>query len=535
MQLRLEFFAIAVIGGALLWTAATYESLGILLGPGYALLALPATCLRWRRPILCFALGYWGFAYAINQSLVSYAWFAWVLLPILLTWHYFVLALLARVLWRFTQLPAWLVLPLAAGAEEWFRPLLGVGDYNMYQAGTFLFKFPAAIQIADVIGGLGLTVLWMVVLGTAVEWMRWKLFAEPGASRKTVLSGAITSTVIVTIVLAYGGYRLRTIELQNGPVLAVVQASADHTIESTPTDVRLQTELTRRLVPNNTVAMIIWPENAIFTPYEHEPEYQQVIRELAVEKRAVMLFGTQSVGPDGKRPTASSFLVDRTGKLLGRYDKMLLFPFTERRSFAFLEHVWPWLDTTLQELTRTAWGSAPNGWPGQQVNVMQLEESGHTWKFYTPLCYDSCAASLGRDAARQGAQFFVNMTSEGWNGWGISNNQLAVNTLRAVENRVGVVRAGNSGPSCLILPNGIVDEYLIGIRYHRKRLDQGVLVRSVRVSNETPTIYSRHGGKIDALWPVAWLALTLSGILRRHRGNHDGTKHQSRHADKDAS
>jgi apolipoprotein N-acyltransferase len=513
----IEWLAIALVGGLCLWSGARFEHAGALLGVGFALLSLPLMSVRWRKPLLLYLVGWMVFIHWINLTLTSHAWFALLIIPTLLLYHYLLYALLVRWLWRLSRWPAWVVLPLAAGTEQLVRPFLGVGDYSMYEAGTFLFALPIAIQIADLVGGLGLTVLWMAVLGAVVEWVRHQWLHEADSSRRNVLRGVAVAIAIISIVLTYGAHRLRSIEFVTGPKLAILQPNLEHKIETTPRVVAQQAQLTQRFVPNNTVQLIVWPENAIFTPMELTPEYRQLVAQLASDKRAAMLVGTQAFGPDGRRPTASVFLIDQSGKQLGRYDKMHLFPFTERRSFAFLEHIWPWLDLKIRELTRIAWGYAPDGWAGQEATVMRFEHQGQSWAFYPPLCYDIAFPAAGRSAVRNGAQFFVNPTSEGWNGWGISNNQLGVSMLRAVENRVGVVRVGNAGPSCFITPDGQVDKWLVGNQYGRRRLDYGVLVHNVKTTQTGPTIYTRYGGLIDLFWPIGWFAALILGWLSRSR------------------
>ena len=106
------------------------------------------------------------------------------------------------------------------------------------------------------------------------------------------------------------------------------------------------------------------------------------------------------------------------------------------------------------------------------------------------------------------------MTSEGWNGWGIAHNQMAANVLRAVENRVGVARVGNTGVSCFIGPDGRAESFLIG-RKGRLYLDRGVLVERVNVTAGGLTFYTRWGDLLDPFWLLAWGLATGAGLVVR--------------------
>jgi apolipoprotein N-acyltransferase len=275
--------------------------------------------------------------------------------------------------------------------------------------------------------------------------------------------------------------------------------------------------------------LIAWPENAILAFYFDEPRYRETMRWLAASREAPILFGTQAYGPGGKRPTNTTLLLSQEGDVLGRYDKIVLFPFTERRAFRWLDVVAPPVAERLNELVRNAWGWAPDGWAPDEVTLLELPASDardEALLFWTPVCYESGYERYGREAGRKGARFYVNLTSEGWMGWALSNNQMAVNILRAVENRVGSVRVGNTGPSAFILPTGEVDRYLRGFRHGRLRLDPGVLIHRVALGDGRPTVYARIGDVLDLAWPLAWLGVFVMGLIRSHVARPDASERE---------
>ena len=78
-------------------------------------------------------------------------------------------------------------------------------------------------------------------------------------------------------------------------------------------------------------------------------------------------------------------------------------------------------------------------------------------KFAALICYEDIFPGLVREFCNQGADFLVNMTNDAWFGKTAAPYQHAeASVFRAVENRVNVVRATNTGLSCFISPEGRV-------------------------------------------------------------------------------
>ncbi len=505
----------SALGGLLLYLGTRSEALGFLVGAAWTVLMAPAVIDRWRAPFLgCFP-GMMLSLMAMHLALQRYAWFVPVLLPLFIMSHFFVQAYLAYFLHRSTRWPAYIVLPLAAGGGEALRAVLGIGNFNFYQAGTFLFHYPVLIQAADLVGSLGLTVMVTIPWALGIELVRARLDAPHGSTAWRLRAGAIASVAVALFLVGYGSYRLSSGSYAAGPRLALVQPALEHGQGKTQDVVRGQQTLTMEHVPAGGADMIVWPENAVLGGFRTEPAYKQTIAWITENKKMPLLFGAGDRDPDGHRPTNSAFMMGTDGEIAGRYDKVVLMPFTERRALPLLERVIPPLARFFSRLTRIAWGVAPNGYPGPGATVMELRAGDRSFSFWTPICYESCYPHLAREARRNGASFFVNLTSEGWLGWSVSNNMMGVNVLRAVENRVGLARDGNTGISAFIAPDGRVEEYLRGMTYGRLRMDPGVLIREVRVGSADLTLYTRIGDVLDWTWPVLCVGIPLVVTVRR--------------------
>ena len=85
---------------------------------------------------------------------------------------------------------------------------------------------------------------------------------------------------------------------------------------------------------------------------------------------------------------------------------------------------------------------------------------GRSLRFGIPICYEDVMPYIARTFARgddgtKGVDLLLNISNDGWFGRGIQQEQhLAICTFRAVENRVGIARAVNTGNSALIKPTG---------------------------------------------------------------------------------
>jgi apolipoprotein N-acyltransferase len=117
---------------------------------------------------------------------------------------------------------------------------------------------------------------------------------------------------------------------------------------------------------------------------------------------------------------------------------------------------------------------------------------------------------LARADAGRGARILVNVTNDGWykNTWG-PYQHFQVNTCRAIENRVTVLRSGNTGISGVIDPWGVVTA----------RLDlneRGRLDAEVPLADPFPrrSFYARHGDWLGALCLLAAAALIAFGLRR---------------------
>ena len=131
-----------------------------------------------------------------------------------------------------------------------------------------------------------------------------------------------------------------------------------------------------------------------------------------------------------------------TGKAIGIYHKSKLVPGIEMQ---FSNGPGRLISKILPYLGGTKWGY------GVQEERTCFEHSGSLQKIAPVICYESVFGKYVTDYVKKGAEAIFIITNDGW--WKNTNGykqHLSYASLRAIETRRPVVRAANTGISCII-------------------------------------------------------------------------------------
>ncbi|HUF13115.1 MAG TPA: apolipoprotein N-acyltransferase [Longimicrobiales bacterium] len=391
--------------------------------------------------------------------------------------------------------PLWLVAPLLWTTLEWVQGNLGDVAFPWLGLGSALAPYPLLAGGADLVGARGMTFVVALVAALAAEAV-----LRAGRNRP-VLSPILAAAGIVLLMFGYGFARARTLELVPAARVAVVQPNI-------PEDLKLDrdigidssmvalTNLTARLAGTD-VDLVVWPEVAI--PAVLTSPYSRAMRE-TVQRMSALVDAPIVVGAyepiDAGEDRAflnAALVMDPQGFRPDVYGKRHLVPIVERV---------PFIDPAILE--RITGDLAYFGGLGRGPTTPLFEAAGA--RFGILICYESIFAGLSRTYRRAGADFLVNMTNDAWYGrepWYARTSALwqhpAHLTMRAIEQRVGVARAANTGISMFVDP--------IGRTYERTELFEPDVRVATVYTTDAVTLFSRWGD-----W-LATLAAAVSGVL----------------------
>ena len=129
-------------------------------------------------------------------------------------------------------------------------------------------------------------------------------------------------------------------------------------------------------------------------------------------------------------------------------------------------------------------------------------------RFGALICYESAFEDLPRRYRRAGADFLVNITNDAWFGRTSAPRQHASHlVLRAIETRMGVARAANSGISEFVDP--------LGRAYAATELGRDTLVADRLRTSDVTTLYVRWGDWVGTLCVLATLGLAAVLVVNR--------------------
>jgi apolipoprotein N-acyltransferase len=316
--------------------------------------------------------------------------------------------------------------------------------------------------------------------------------------RNRRIQAAVLLAVVIAGALAGGHYRIRRIDREmsasDRPAdVAIVQPDVDLAIKWKPAyrdAIFAQIEELTNKAAAMGAELVVFPETAAPVSMSHSKMYRKWMTEIAVNAGVDVYIGyVRHIQENGKwRSFNSSGLFTRDGRLAQQYDKINLLQFGERIPFS---GIFPFLE-------RMDFGQANF----KRGDKRTLFESRAGW-FGSLICFESTFSGYSREYVREGADFLVNITNDGWFGGARGPMQHSESAIqRAIENGVTVARSANTGISMLIDPAGRVVES-IGLD------EEGMLLVPVyKLSSHTP--YTRFGQWIF-LGMVVW-NLALAGV-----------------------
>lgn len=464
---------------------------------------------RAKTPLFVLAGGFAAYAMAMGpysalSNLVPFWTSALVYTPWLVV---FALALRAAALrWR---VPLVLAVPVAWVATEWLRLSFSIGAVGLFPLASSQVRLSGLLQVAELTGAAGVSFVVAAASGALADlWRRgWKI---RGAWRPIAAFG-----LLLAAVLGYGWHRLDGLSnLREGPRIAVIQPNEIHYRDPSKARALLERQLAlvRETVEPGTADLIALPENTVDFPFEEDPYFGRELARLARSRKAAVLAGAfRWADRTEQKLHTSAYYFSETGDLLGIYDKLYLIPWAEYLPFqGWLPRLSRRLGELHASLSERVVGWLAKGVPGEEIELFRLESAGRSLRFATPICFEITNARFARRAAVLGAEALVNISSEGFFGAPVYHHMWALSTLRAVENRLAVVRVGNNGISGFIDAGGRPQRVVRGRETGRPYLEPGTVVDRPRIADAPGTFYSRAGDWLSTLCLAVTAGLLLS-------------------------
>lgn len=401
---------------------------------------------------------------------------------------------------------------------EFLRSLLFTG-FPWLLVGHTQYAFPLFTQVAD-LGGVYATGFVVVAVNAATA----RVLADRASLRSAVPSiGAAACLVVATLV--YGGIRLNAPADEAGPKIAAVQANIGVSLKHAPTSqaqiLREHYMLSRDAMEQHAdIDLVVWSETMFPIQWdENEPrsvdECLDIVR--SMELGVPFLTGITVVEEGESDPTAPGYrqfnralLFDRNAAPVASYDKMHLVPGGEMIPFGDLLPYRAQLEQAFYELA----GWYPTLSAGESATILELETESGSIPFGVLICYDSVFPTPARDLAARGARFLINISNDGWYGKSAELEQiLAITAFRAIEGRIPVFRATNTGISAVTDSRGRILERLRDEDGNEKEV-RGTLVARVGLG-PGGSLYSVVGDAFSWVLLAAAAGLLVTRALRR--------------------
>ncbi len=349
------------------------------------------------------------------------------------------------------------------------------------------------IQVADLCGVYGVSFL-IVLLNGLVYHLFFHLYNK---NRRLLKWEVLITALLVSATLAYGHFRLsadkREKEVRRQVNAVVIQGNIDQSLkwETSYQAKTMETyqRLTRAAFDFNP-ELIVWPETSVPFFFQDDVNFSPKIYLLSRESDTLLVFGSPAYKKHYEKTKYynRAYLITPDNTPPQYYDKVRLVPFGEyiplKKYLFFINRLVP---------------AAGDFEQGNRVAPLK----GKHLSMGVLICFEAIFPDLARAHAMAGANLLVNLTNDAWFGSTSAPYQhLSMTVFRAVENRLPLIRAANTGFSAFIRPQGEI--IALSTLFNEKTLKA-----SIDIPNAPLTFYARFGD----LFAFSLLAISLIKVL----------------------
>jgi apolipoprotein N-acyltransferase len=396
------------------------------------------------------------------------------------------------------RVPLFLSLPVAWVVQDFARTYFPFGGLAWSSLAYSQHSFLTLLQILDLTGVYG--ILFLLLLANALLAETWLFLRRRGAFP---IWPAAAFSLLFLGSIAYGRHRLaevrKEIVSRETMTVSIIQGNIPQEDkwqeENIDEILNLHMAMTREAEKQDP-DLIVWPEAAY--PAVVPPEIIQIdfFKDLKVPLLAGLVSYEGRIPlvwpphPDDRdfRLYNSAFLFEPGGYIAGRYHKNHLVPMGEYvplgRILFFLSQIVP----SISSFT-----------PGKELNLLTVQGEREA-NFGVTICYEDLFPEISRSFTRQGADFLVNLTNDGWYERSSAVYQhFDFSRYRAIENRRTMVRATNTGVTGFFSPTGEVIAKAPVFK-------EAILTAAIPLGGLT-SLYTRYGDLF------AWGCVAALGLL----------------------
>ena len=485
----------------------------------------------YRVGLFSYLAGFLFFVFNLTW-LWSVTGFGWILLALYLALYFYGFGLVIHVSRKWLRLPHLFIAPFVWVAFEYLRSFPYFG-FPWFFAGHSQYLHLPLIQIADITGVYGISFLIVAINAATADLIEQFLLKRFHGSEinsvyfsdrneKGFWITIAVPCVLISVVLVYGYFDLKgNLALSEGPSICVVQGNVPQGVkikadkEEKKKILLKYTDLSLKAAGKN-IDIIVWPETMVPGILNIDPKLlnreidrlsKESVQTITDATFANLILGGTAI--DVRDSNAlyfnTAFYFNRHGEYLNRYDKLYLVPFGEFIPFeewlSFFSYLVPY-------------SVSLSGGGERTMFELDTRKDDRICKFGVIICYEDTVAPLVRKFRKDGADFMINITNDAWfHDSSELDQHLAVMVFRAVENRISITRAANSGISSFIAPNGEIYDYLENEGKHKEI--EGILCNKIRFEDSVNSWYTNHGD----LFAISCLSITavlfLVALTRR--------------------
>lgn len=321
---------------------------------------------------------------------------------------------------------------------EFLKEIIWCG-FGWANLGYSQFRNIYIIQIAD-IGGTKLISFFILF----VNFVIWELLVHYRKKQrksffKYIIPKSLLIVAVFTVLTSYSFFRLKSPIVEDKINVSLIQPNIlqRHLYsESEKENALMNLSILAKKAPEES--LVIFSEAA--WPYTLGEKNTERLNEFIRRINRDVLIGV--INRRKQNYYNSAFLFDPDGQLTEIYDKIILVPFGE---YVPLRKYLTFIDVLNQIGDITA---------GSKITEFSYQNK----KFSVLICFEDIVPIFAARAARA-KDFLVNITDDSWfRGDPEATQHLAIMVLRAVENRIPIVRAANTGISGWVSAEGRVEK-----------------------------------------------------------------------------